>query len=314
MGWTLKYNIKGQQGIQGNDGPQGLPGNDGVDGSPGATGAQGPAGNNGTNGNIWRDGAGVPSNGLGSNNDYYLDDSTGNVYLKSAGAYSIEANIKGSAGTNGTNGTNGSNGSAGAPGAVWRSGSGAPSNGTGIDGDFYLNTANSDVYQRSAGTYSVVVNIKGSTGAAGADGSDGADGLPGADGADGQGVPTGGTTGQVLKKIDATDFNTEWADESGGGWPLTGSFALTGDVSGDMDGHTFLITNGTAGFELDPDAFGFGTGAGSLSGDADKISINLNEGKTFAYNDNYAASFTDHSIVDKAHVQAKFLKMSALRL
>ena len=38
----------------------------------------------------------------------------------------------------------------------------------------------------------------------------------GADGADGEGVPTGGTAGQVLAKIDGTDFNTTWVDQTGG--------------------------------------------------------------------------------------------------
>ena len=33
----------------------------------------------------------------------------------------------------------------------------------------------------------------------------------------GQGVPSGGTTGQVLKKASNTNYDTEWADESGGG-------------------------------------------------------------------------------------------------
>ena len=35
-------------------------------------------------------------------------------------------------------------------------------------------------------------------------------------GDDGVGVVAGGTAGQVLAKIDATDFNTEWKDDSGG--------------------------------------------------------------------------------------------------
>lgn len=35
--------------------------------------------------------------------------------------------------------------------------------------------------------------------------------LKGVAGAAGQGVPTGGTAGQVLRKIDGTDYNTEWA-------------------------------------------------------------------------------------------------------
>ena len=33
----------------------------------------------------------------------------------------------------------------------------------------------------------------------------------------GQGVPTGGTTGQVLKKNSNTNYDTVWANESGGG-------------------------------------------------------------------------------------------------
>ena len=50
----------------------------------------------------------------------------------------------------------------------------------------------------------------------------GADGADGADGQDGQGEPTGGTTGQVLKKQSATDFDTAWQNESvGDPSPLT---------------------------------------------------------------------------------------------
>jgi len=37
------------------------------------------------------------------------------------------------------------------------------------------------------------------------------DGSPGANGA---GVPTGGNTGQILRKINGTDYNTEWHDPS----------------------------------------------------------------------------------------------------
>jgi len=52
---------------------------------------------------------------------------------------------------------------------------------------------------------------KGDTGPSGADGADGSDG------ADGEGVPAGGTTGQVLEKIDGADYNTRWVDLPGGG-------------------------------------------------------------------------------------------------
>ena len=35
-------------------------------------------------------------------------------------------------------------------------------------------------------------------------------GDPGAQGPAGEGVPTGGTAGQILAKVDATDYNTQW--------------------------------------------------------------------------------------------------------
>jgi hypothetical protein len=82
-----------------------------------APGVTGTPGTNGTNGAVWRDGAGVPANGLGINGDYYLNDANGDVYLKTAGAYSIATNIKGAVGTNGTNGTNGINGTNGTNGS-----------------------------------------------------------------------------------------------------------------------------------------------------------------------------------------------------
>lgn len=42
-------------------------------------------------------------------------------------------------------------------------------------------------------------------------------GATGPQGPAGVGVPTGGTTGQVLKKASGTDYDTVWANESGGG-------------------------------------------------------------------------------------------------
>ena len=42
-------------------------------------------------------------------------------------------------------------------------------------------------------------------------------GEPGPKGDSGEGVPSGGTTGQVLKKKSNNDYDTEWVNESGGG-------------------------------------------------------------------------------------------------
>lgn len=47
-------------------------------------------------------------------------------------------------------------------------------------------------------------NLKGETGSTGPKGDPG------------QGIPAGGTTGQVLKKKSGKDYDTEWADETGG--------------------------------------------------------------------------------------------------
>ena len=49
-------------------------------------------------------------------------------------------------------------------------------------------------------------------GPAGATGATGQAGSNGTDGADGVGVPVGGNTGQILKKVDNSDFNTTWGD------------------------------------------------------------------------------------------------------
>ena len=66
----------------------------------------------------------------------------------------------------------------------------------------------------------------------------GTPGADGADGTDGQGVPTGGTTGQVLSKVDGTDYNTTWVDQSGG--------ATTIDDLTDVDTSTVAPTDGQA--------------------------------------------------------------------
>ena len=58
---------------------------------------------------------------------------------------------------------------------------------------------------------------QGIQGETGPQGPQGATGPQGPAGANGQGVPAGGTTGQVLKKNSNADYDSDWADESGGG-------------------------------------------------------------------------------------------------
>lgn len=65
----------------------------------------------------------------------------------------------GAAGSNGTNGTNAIN---------MLNGSGEPGAGLGVDGDYYLNDTNGDVYWKQSGTWSVVANFMGPGGGGGA--------------------------------------------------------------------------------------------------------------------------------------------------
>lgn len=106
----------------------------------------------------------------------------------------------GADGTDGTDGTDGSDGT----------------NGTDGKSAYEIAVDNGFVGSEAAWLTSLI-GAAGADGSDGSDGTDGADGLDGTDGADGQGVPTGGSAGQVLAKIDGTDFNTEWIDPSTGG-------------------------------------------------------------------------------------------------
>ena len=92
---------KGEQGIQGPQGIQGIQGLIGPTGPKGDIGLQGPigpTGANGPSGGVWRTANGLPSNSLGDNGDFYLDDKTGNVYQKVSGSYVFVINILGPTG------------------------------------------------------------------------------------------------------------------------------------------------------------------------------------------------------------------------
>lgn len=119
---------------------------------------KGIAGGNGTNGtngaNIFA-GAGTPSSGLGTVADSYLNTTNGDTYSKASGTWTVNGNIRGTAGTNGTNGNS------------VLSGSGVPAAGTGNNGDSYMNAANGDTYSKAAGAWTLNGNIRGPQGVAG---------------------------------------------------------------------------------------------------------------------------------------------------
>lgn len=153
---------------------------------------------------------------------------------------------QGPAGADGEDGTDGADGSNGADGATILTGSGAPSDGNGNDGDLYMNTANGDVYQKGSGAWgSAIANITGpagATGATGATGAQGPQGDPGNDGADGSngatilvdaGAPSDGNGNNGDIYINSS--NGDYYLKSGGTWGsaegnLTGPQGATGDT------------------------------------------------------------------------------------
>lgn len=226
--------------------PGGPVGPQGVTGAKGDTGDTGAAG---TNGATWRDGVGAPSNGVGSDGDYYLDDATGAVYRRDAGAYVLIASIMGpqgetgDTGATGAKGDTGDTGATGTAGAVWRNGTGAPSAALGINGDYYLATDTGNVYARSGGTYSLLANIKGATGATGATGPTGATGATGATGSTGRmaGLPMVWSTANTA--TDPTSARLKVNNAS----PVLISALYISETDSDGKGITGLLAAATTG-------------------------------------------------------------------
>lgn len=159
-------------------GPQGPAGAAGANGQDGADGVDGTNGTNGTNGATWLSAAGVPDSGSGVVNDFYLNITNADVYKKTgASTWTLQLNLKGAAGTNGADGADGQDGANGIDGTKWYSGAIAPTGGIGVVGDWYLNTANSDVYLKTgASAWTLQMNIKGPQGDQGIQGPPGVDG------------------------------------------------------------------------------------------------------------------------------------------
>ena len=151
----------------------------------------GPAGDDGADGTDGTDGTLVLGGTVdptteGVDGDWYIQRTSWHIWEKVSGTWTDRGSIKGADGTDGK---------------TIISGSGDPTT-EGVDGDFYINTTSWQIFGPKATTWPAGVDI------VGADGTDGTNG---------QGVPTGGTTGQVLAKSSSTDYATEWVDASSGG-------------------------------------------------------------------------------------------------
>jgi len=170
-------------------------------GDVGATGAAGATGGTGATGAAGADGKEVELQNTGSFIQWrYVGESWTNLVAISA--------ITGPAGATGAAGSTGATGATGAAAtiAVGSVSTGAPGSSATV----------TNVGTSGAAVFNFAIP-RGDVGATGSTGATGSQGPAGADGADGEGVPVGGTTGQVLTKVDNTDYNTSWQDAGGSG-------------------------------------------------------------------------------------------------
>lgn len=211
--WGAGLMFRGPQGIQGPEGPQGPQGPEGErgpQGVPGADGVQGPKGDKGDTGSAGADGADGPQGPKGDQGQQGIQGPKGNTGDAGPAGADGAQGIQGPAGADGSQGPKGDQGIAGIDGKTILGGTTDPTT-EGVDGDWYIQRTSWHIWEKVSGTWTDRGSIKG------ADGADGVDGTDGTDGTNGQGVPTGGTTGQVLAKSSSTDYATEWVDASSGG-------------------------------------------------------------------------------------------------
>lgn len=124
----------------------------------------------GSNSTVWRSGNGVPTDGLGVENDFYLDILSGDVYKKVFGVYALMLSLKGDKGDKGDPGVSGPQGPIGLTGAQGIQGLKGDKGDTGAAG--------------ATGAQGIpgLKGDKGDTGAAGTPGATGAQGIPGVKG------------------------------------------------------------------------------------------------------------------------------------
>ncbi len=211
----------------------------GSTGPTGITGATGPAGTNGINGNTGATGTQGVNGITGATGPQGTTGATG-------------AGVTGATGTQGIQGNTGSTGATGEIGIDWQaiwniaqtyfagdavtwngsayyaiSGSLASEPGVtpGWEDDWQIiveggadGATGSTGPQGSTGATGAASTVAGATGSTGPAGSNGATGATGTAGAAGQGVPTGGSTGQLLSKASGTNYDTAWTTKYPGNW------------------------------------------------------------------------------------------------
>ena len=243
IGLTGPAGPAGPTGATGVAGPSGGPA--GPTGPQGPTGLTGPAGTNGTavlNGNT------TPTINTGVDGDFYINTASNELYgPKANGVWTTSVLLIGPAGPSGVAGTTGSvgptgltgpagpTGNAGLPGTIGPigltgpagtngtavlNGTSVPSTSTGVNGDFYINTASNELFGPKAnGVWSNGVSLVGPAGVTGAAGNPGPQGPQGV-----QGPAGGGMTVNC-----GTTFNTNYTirGDGSGTYECTNALVVT---------------------------------------------------------------------------------------
>ncbi|WP_297868980.1 hypothetical protein [uncultured Flavobacterium sp.] len=201
----------GPQGIQGEMGPQGPIGLTGATGPQGPIGLTGATGATGPQGPIGLTGATGPQGPQGETGPQ------GPIGLTGATGPQGPAGPQGIQGETGPQGPIGLTGATGPQGPIGLTGPQGPA---GPQGPIGLTGATGPQgIQGETGPQGPIglTGAMGPQGPTGLTGATGPQGPAGTNGTNGQGVPTGGTAGQVLAKVNGTDYNTQWVTPSAGG-------------------------------------------------------------------------------------------------
>ena len=220
---------KGDKGDKGETGAQGAKGETGATGAQGLQGIQGEKGDKGDKGDKGETGTGLDILGtyasLAALQAAVTNPSQGDMYNVGASApYTIymydtvggwvsQGQLQGPQGETGPEGPQGPKGDTGSTGPQGERGE------TGAQG---------------------IQGIQGIQGERGLQGETGATGAQGVKGDTGEGVVSGGSTGQALRKASSTDYDTEWGDIavdktatlSASGWSASAPYTQTVNVTG----------------------------------------------------------------------------------
>lgn len=199
-----------------------------LNGSNGATGASGTNGTNGTNGRTILNAATNPTGGDGVIGDFFINTATSMLFgPKLVGGWPAGVLL---IGTNGSNGSNGATGAAGTNGKTILNGTGNPGGGDGADGDFFINTASSQLFgPKAAGFWPAGVSLVGPPGANGKTVLNGTL----------DPVNSLGTNGDFYIN---TSTNTLFGPKNAGAWPT--GVPLVGPAAGVVAPEIFACTAG----------------------------------------------------------------------